>query len=372
MSTTDHSDSPDVDDPQTEEGPATAAEPTFRDMLLTVARGANERDNSNGFLNTMAVIHALLVAQLEPYYPHNVHQFLRTLLLCHGVISGSWALWFILQAVWVANDMDIVVPFGNGLPYEFLLMCGYTLVREFGTTSMADGTFRMIRHVYTWVHTDLGKKVDVLVSMSDNVVDVVKHFHSTIVQNFISPLHIVVMHPIQSFKLISLYSGVLVRRVRRKYRARGITFIKSNANDTIECGPSCPSIIRGAMRPDTYLSVPLVTAYAIVESPLIPFWASWTGPFECENATCPNCTLRVQDVLSDNDGDSSSTGDDGSATDASGTTASGTTDEISIQATASSASSQSADEDDLAGGDDLAGEDDLSEGDLETDEPVSE
>lgn len=254
--------------------------------------------------NTISMLQNRLLTALSADLP-DPRAFLAMLASCGGILSGSWALWFILTAAtWRPNDMDIVVPRPTAVQEVANPQIPSRIARRF--FEALDYTQTSVHHIYppsqvprpdlqahtVWKlrHPRTGHKVDIIESHTSYAIDALRRFHSSIARNGITPHHIFVMYPQWTFDGISIAEhGAVSRDIELKYNARGIAFVDSNANWEQPCGLACPDITRGVGRDGTVLYAPLTAAYLQVPPPELPAWQTWEGAITCDNAKCAAC-----------------------------------------------------------------------------------
>ena len=179
-------------------------------------------------------------------------------------------------------------------------MLGYYRIRSFGNNARSRSWAydRCIYEVSTFQHTsETGLKIDVIVSRTPFVTDVISLFHSSHVMNLATSQYLVVMfpcHTLHSQSLSSKRRNPISNQNALKYMARGISLRYDNLGLSKPCGAACPAVLRGRSRPRTYLNVPLVMSAVGSECPLLPH-TPWRAPVRCVNQFCPH-NERVRQI----------------------------------------------------------------------------
>lgn len=199
---------------------------------------------------------------------HTIHQILRLfdlqspdlfrLLHATGsVISGSAALLALLPWTFEPADLDIYVPRSqtNFVIKVIRDMHGFELYRS-ATPSRYRGN-PAVGGIFWFRKNHI--TLNVIASTSDNALEPIFHFHSTVVMNFISSLGVFCAYPNMTLNRRGLVNADVhlrgqseetISRCFDKYRSRGFT-INTTLNDWEDMDghrctqdPSCPHTLR--------------------------------------------------------------------------------------------------------------------------------
>jgi len=174
---------------------------------------------------------------------------------------------------------------------SFLEQTGYTFTHSFGRERNLRhwSETRCIYMVCTWKKPGMDGKVDIIVSASNRVLDVIRRFHSTHVMNFATYDRVFVMYPELTCTRVSVINtdvGRMPHSTYRKYTARGIRFASSNTGASVACGLLCPALLRGPSRPGTYIDINVCGDDLSNCMPHIDADTLWRTALPCGNKQC--------------------------------------------------------------------------------------
>lgn len=274
---------------------------------------------SNATINSARILRTRLLEQLSNYFAEPT-TFLETLANTSGIITGSWALAFILSSQdWSIKDLDVLVPSHPNAPEDedkgqpnqpyivsslthsrmklnhtqimkrFLTSTGYTLKARFPIYEADEDDLPLIQYTTTYTNTTLGTQVDVIESHTQFAMDTLLRFHSTIVMNGISATHIIIMFPQWTRDMKSLAKRKkLPTLIEMKYTQRGVEFKFEDDLSTSPCELACPSLVRGTRISGTTICAAIALTHLEALSSEFPPWKTWKSPVECTNPKCPN------------------------------------------------------------------------------------
>lgn len=175
------------------------------------------------------------------------------------VVSGSYALHAFFYNGFQLGDLDFYVPSSSSAPLlQFVQSRGYRCV---GTTADYPTHASCIDKVDHFRLPGADLKIDVVYSRMASPIQVIPHFHSTIVMNYLAWYRAVSLYPRLTLDKWGIINGAMQVPIK-KYRKREFSLLCSlpgkGAYGCHECRrcTECPSTIR-SIHDDGVLFVPL-------------------------------------------------------------------------------------------------------------------
>jgi len=193
----------------------------------------------------------------------DVEELRAVMQVSNCIVSGSYALHAFFRDSFQPGDLDLYVPSSTSAPLlKFIQSHGY---RCFLTTAGYSTHASCIAKVDHFHLPSTNLRIDVVYSRTASPIQVITHFHSTIVMNYLAWYGAVSFYP----RLTLNKWGIINSTVQvpfRKYRERGFdllcglppSFRPGNSACSHECRrcAECPSTIR-SIHDDGVLFVPL-------------------------------------------------------------------------------------------------------------------
>jgi len=180
------------------------------------------------------------------------------------VVSGLYALHTFFYNGFQPGDLDLYVPSSSSAPLlQFIQSCGYRCVSTTADYPTHTSCIDKVDH-FRLPGTDL--KIDVVYSCTASPIQVIPHFHSTIVMNYLAWYGAVSFYPRLTLGKWGIINGAVQVPVE-KYRKREFNLLcglpGNDAYHHHECRrcPECPSTIR-SIHDDGVLFVPFPGAPA--------------------------------------------------------------------------------------------------------------